>query len=188
MSLQIATAQRPAHGEMICGDAFAIVTAADAVVIALADGLGHGPRAYEAAEGFCDYVRSNHKHSLEQILRGAGAAISGTRGAIAVVMRLETKVGAMEFAGVGNIETQVLSRSAIRPVCTPGIVGRPLRKVITWRYEISAGDLLAVYSDGISPRFDLESYRQLEPQLIADSILERHGKSYDDATILVIRV
>jgi serine/threonine protein phosphatase PrpC len=156
--------------------------------VALADGLGHGPMAHEASEAFCDYVRRSMEIGLEQLVRRASDAIARTRGAAAAVVRIDEEAGTLAFAGVGNIELQAISKVPIRPVSTPGIVGRPLRKVVVYRYEIGPGDLLALYSDGISSRFDLKKFKRLEPQQIADGILAQHGKHHDDATVLVIEI
>ena len=80
-----------------------------------------------------------------------------------------------------------MSVNSIRPVCTPGIIGRPIRKVVEFSYELASGDLIAIYSDGISSRFDLKEYRTLPAQECADLILRNHGKYHDDATVLTIR-
>jgi negative regulator of sigma-B (phosphoserine phosphatase) len=187
MNLRIANVQRPARGETVCGDAFTVVTG-QVTIVALADGLGHGPLAAEASEAFCAYVERHEGQGLEQLLRGGTVALNGTRGAAAAVLRIDQVAGRVSFAGVGNIELQAVSREPIRPVCTPGIVGRPLRKVIAFHYNLHAGDLLALYSDGISSRFDLAAFRRLRTQGIAQAVLAQHGKSHDDATILVLRV
>jgi serine/threonine protein phosphatase PrpC len=156
--------------------------------VAIADGLGHGPLAHEASEGFCEYVRRNAGLDLERIVRRGSEAITKTRGAAAALLRIDGEAGELSFVGVGNIELQAASESPIRPVCTPGIVGRPLRKVTVYRYEIHPGDLLVLYSDGISSRLDLRKLKQLDVQAIAEEILERHGKHHDDATAVVIRI
>ena len=187
MTVQIASAQRPCRGETVCGDAYTVV--ADPVTtVALADGLGHGPLAHEASEAFCDYVRRNVGLGLEQLMHGATRALTGTRGAAAAVIRLDEAEENLVFVGVGNIELLALSRQQIRPVSTPGIVGRPLRKVVAYRYEVSPGDLLVLFSDGISSRLDLKKYKRLEPQQVADQIFEQHGKHHDDATVLVLEI
>lgn len=187
MTAGLAYAQRPCRGETICGDAF-IVIEEPVMLVALADGLGHGPLANQASEAFCEYVRRNGSLDLVQLMHGASKAIYGTRGAAAAVMRVDEEAGELSFAGVGNVELQAVSVVPIRPVCTPGIVGRPLRKVVAYRYEINPGDLLAMYSDGISSRYELKKFKRLEPQAVADQILEQHGKHHDDATVVVLKI
>ncbi|MCP4675930.1 MAG: SpoIIE family protein phosphatase [Deltaproteobacteria bacterium] len=157
------------------------------MVAALADGLGHGPMAEEASLAFCEYVKAHPTDDLEDIIRDAGTAIAKTRGVAAAVVRIDLEKQSISFAGIGNIELQSVSKQPIRPVCTPGIIGRPLRKVVQFDYELNLGDLLAMYSDGISSRFSLSEYRYNEVQAVADTILANHGKAHDDATCIVFR-
>lgn len=184
---EIGVVQRPIRNEKVCGDAF-VVLRDEEITIAVADGLGHGPKAAEAALAFCAYVEANVSRGLEEILRGATAEISHTRGAAAALLRIGDRQRCLSFAGIGNIELQAVSKLPIRPTSTPGIVGRPLRKVLEFDYELNGGDLLAVYSDGISGRFRLESYGRLNAQSAAEAILSDHGKRHDDATCLVVRL
>ncbi len=157
------------------------------MIIALADGLGHGPLAAEASLGFCAYVEAHTEDSLEEIIRGASNEIVRTRGAAAAVVSIDLDQQTLAFAGIGNIELQAVSREPIRPVCTPGIVGRPLRKVVQFDYTLNRGDLFAFYSDGISSRFSLTEYRRFDVQPMADEILKEQGKYHDDATCIVAR-
>jgi hypothetical protein len=184
---EIGAAQRPMRNETICGDAF-VVLRSRMITIAVADGLGHGPKAAEAAVAFCAYAEANVSKGLEEILRGATAEISHTRGAAAALLRIEDQPRSLSFVGIGNIELQAVSTQPIRPMCTPGIVGRPLRKVLKFDYELNGGEVLAVHSDGISSRFKLESYGHLNAQRTAEAILAEHGKRHDDATCLVVKL
>ena len=68
-------------------------------------------------------------------MKEASAAIKQTRGAAAAIVRVTTS-GKLLFVGVGNIEMHAVSRERIRPVCTPGIVGRNVRKIIVFEYAV----------------------------------------------------
>jgi len=186
MRLAIATAQRAYAGEMICGDAFAVVRG-ERTLIALADGLGHGAAAAHAAEVFCRSVEQRPERGLAALFEGAAEEMSRTRGAAAALLRIDSASREIEFAGIGNIELQAVSLEPIRPVSVPGIVGRRVRKVRVFGYRLHRGDLLVAYTDGISSRFVLADYAGLGEQELADTVLERHGKLHDDATCLVVR-
>lgn len=179
--------QRPARGQTVCGDSFRLIEG-DGLTVAVADGLGHGPPAAEASVAFCDYVERHADEGLQRIMDGATRAIRATRGAAAALLRFDPDYRGLDFVGVGNIELQAVSQSPIRPVCAPGIVGRSLRKILQFTYELAPGDLIAVYSDGLSSRLQLANYKRLEPQGIAERLLEEHGKHHDDATCLVFRI
>ena len=185
--MDIGVAERPCQGETVCGDTH-LVIAGEVTLVAMADGLGHGPQAREAALAFNKHVEEHAHESLEEILRGASAAISKTRGVAAAVMRIDQRAMTMSFAGVGNIDMHAVSSERIRPVSIPGIVGSRIRKVRQFDYDLAIGDLLLLHSDGISSRLILEDFRKLAVQEMADEILLQHGKYHDDATCLVIRI
>jgi len=188
MTLDIASVRRPCRGEKACGDSFAISEDDGVTLIAMADGLGHGPLAEEASKAFCEYAEANSTKAITFIMEKATSVISRTRGAAAALIRVNEKAGTLTFCGIGNIEFQAVSKKPMRPVCSPGIVGRPLRKVVPFEYQISDGDTFAVYSDGISSRYELKTYATTTPQKCVDAILENHGKYHDDATCLVVRI
>lgn len=185
--MEISVAQRPAENETVCGDAAEIVRDGE-TLIAVADGLGHGPEAAEAAQAFCRYVRENASLGLEDIVEGASREISRTRGVACGLVRIDAAERLMKFVGVGNIDVQAVSVEDIHPICLPGIVGRRVRKLQPFEYRLHPGDLLAVYSDGISSRFDLRQMPGENVQELADAILADHGKGHDDATCVVIRI
>jgi hypothetical protein len=185
--LTIGVAQRPCIGERVCGDTY-VVTVCDAMTtVAVADGLGHGPDAALASVAFCAFVEQQTGRSPHELMAEVRPHLSGTRGAAAAVLRFDEETGTLDFAGVGNIDLHADSTVAIHPVSTPGIVGQHVRKILPFSYELDGDALFAVFSDGISGRFDIASYRGREPQDIADAILADHGKDYDDATCVVIR-
>jgi serine/threonine protein phosphatase PrpC len=187
LSVEVAVAQRSAENEVECGDCAEVVRNGETLV-AVADGLGHGPDAAEAARTFCRYVRENASLGLEDIVMGASIEMSRTRGAACGLARIDAAQGLMSFVGVGNIDVQAVSTADIHPICLPGIVGQRVRKLQVFTYELHPGDLIAIYSDGISSRFELETMGHLGVQEMADAILEEHGKSHDDATCVVIRI
>jgi hypothetical protein len=51
-------------------------------------------------------------------------------------------------------------------------------------------DLVLLYTDGVSDRFGVDDYRGLladEPATVAQVVVDRFGKSHDDATCLAFR-
>ena len=184
--MEIATIHRPIHSERVCGDV-TLVHHGSTILIALADGLGHGPLAAEAAQAFCDYLGHHADDPLERLLRGASAAVAGTRGLAGAVLRIDERAHQLEFAGVGNIELNAVSQSPIRPVCSPGIIGRPIRVIKPYQFNLAPGDLLVMHSDGISSRMDLQPHKALIPSAIAEVILQQYGKRHDDASCVVVR-
>jgi hypothetical protein len=187
-SLAVGAAQRAAEGESVSGDAFFVSTRGEIVTLAIADGLGHGAEAAVAAVRFCEFARAHDERPLDEILRGAHAALADTRGAAAALLRIDPVAGAAQFVGVGNIEIKADSKHSFAPVCTPGIVGARMKRVVPFSLRLAPGDLLVMHSDGVVGLWDLSPYRRRPPQAVADAVLAGFRLARDDATCVVVRV
>jgi serine/threonine protein phosphatase PrpC len=188
MPVVVGGASRPAVGEMVCGDAYAIVPMAHGTLVCLADGLGHGPAAKEAADAVCAHVREHAAAPLDVLLQGADRALAGSRGAAVSLLAIEPANGRVLFAGVGNVELYAVTRVHVASPTRPGIVGRGLHGVRVWEHALSEGDLFALASDGIAATFELEPFAHLAPQAIADALVEGFHKKHDDASCVVARL
>ncbi len=182
--MEHAIATRPKPGERVCGDRALAQPLENGMLCAVADGLGHGPEAGMAAQIACDYVAAHPDWPLDELIRGCDQKLAGTRGAALTILRLRD--GELWHSGVGNVETVTRARELIRPVCIPGIVGARVRKTLVMHYRVHPGDLLAVHTDGISARINLESYQCRDAKFIANDLLSHHSKLHDDATCLVL--
>jgi negative regulator of sigma-B (phosphoserine phosphatase) len=184
----IEIAQRSLTGQPVCGDFALVINKDTGVLVAVADGLGHGMLAHQAAEAFCSYAKEHAREDIKDIIIGSGQVMAKTRGAAGLLMDLDTKDGLVTVAGIGNIELRARAKERVAPVNMPGILGRPLRKVKRFEYALNNNDLFVIFSDGISVRFDIDEYQNLPVREIAKNILNKHGKSHDDATCVVVRV
>ena len=187
MNLTIGAVQRPCEGETACGDGYATELRESGLLVSVVDGLGHGPMAEEAAVAFLSHVRANPELSLVDMMAGAREPLASTRGAAAALLRFNLETRRVEFTGVGNIHMHSVSDVRMHPVCAPGIVGKHVRKLLPFEFEWPQSFLVALCSDGISSRLHLEEFENMEPQSVAEAILEQHGKAYDDATCVVVR-
>lgn len=185
--VQVASASRPIAGESVCGDQLGVFTHGSRTTIVLADGLGHGEEAAMAAQRAVAHVAERADAALSVLMHDLHRLLVGTRGAAVALVRVDATVGRLEHASVGNVELTALSRERVRPLTSPGVVGARMRKVLETSYRVFAGDLLVLYTDGISSRLSLDGLRELEPQAIADAIVRDHGKPRDDAACVVIR-
>ena len=186
--IQIGAVSRAKPGERECGDHFVIVENIDNYVIAVADGLGHGPDAAVASQAACKYISENSSKDLKKLVLDCSQAISNSRGTALIIIRINTVDHEMTYVGIGNVEMQSISQESIRPVNIPGIVGRHInRRVRTSTYKLNKGDILTIFTDGISRRFHLDEYSGLDAQTLAETILEKHSKDHDDATCITIR-
>lgn len=180
--------QSNAPGETVCGDTFTVITRDNQIIIALADGLGHGHAAALAANTFCDYCRLFAADNLHRLMMGGHEALRGTRGAAAALVKLDYETYTMDFIGVGNIELKAASRVPITPVCATGVVGGRLKSAMVYSYPISPDDLLVLYSDGLRGIYDLDSVSSLPAKQIAEKLMQQYRKHDDDASCVVVRV
>jgi negative regulator of sigma-B (phosphoserine phosphatase) len=173
----------PKEGERVSGDAVFVRLAEAGGVFAVIDALGHGERAAEAADAALHALRES------QACDGVGALIDqlhvrlrGTRGAAAMVCVLRD--GQLEGCSVGNVE--LLSLGTHVPwVPSPGILGASLRRMRIFAARLAPGDRLVLFSDGVSPRVDLSQYRGVAANDACRTLMSRHRRPHDDATVLI---
>ena len=185
--MDIGTANRPADGETVSGDAFLVLERSLRTLIVVVDGLGHGPHAALAADTLCKYVEEHADEPLEMLLRGADRAVASTRGAAVMIARVDQETATLDVAGVGNVALRSWSKERIQPLPARGVLGRGLRAVRIFRYGLVAGDMFALYSDGISGSFDIDTIKHQSASAIAKNVVDVHRKSHDDATCVIVR-
>jgi negative regulator of sigma-B (phosphoserine phosphatase) len=153
------------------------------VLLALIDGLGHGPEAAKAAASAIDELEGvSLSSSLLEMMERVHASLRGTRGAAGTVSLLQN--GKIQACGVGNVELRS-AETAIPFVFSPGILGARVQKFRVCEAPIQPRTRLVMFSDGISTRLRLDQVRGLSPEEACATIIERHRKSEDDATVLV---
>jgi anti-sigma regulatory factor (Ser/Thr protein kinase) len=191
---EVAILGRPAEGERISGDDAIFVRGDDTLLVALADGLGHGPEASAAARAAVGIVRAAPQQSIPRLLRDAGAALVHTRGAAMSIIRIDEREGTVHHAGVGNVTTHVVGPNASRAFSgVSAVLGMTPARVSTRHPEEDAApigpwDVVYAFTDGLSTRtlFDVRTAGgRRHPLLVADALLKAFGRKHDDATILV---
>jgi anti-sigma regulatory factor (Ser/Thr protein kinase) len=182
---------RPVEGESSSGDgAFFARREAD-VLLAVADGLGHGDAARLGSQRALEGVIENPWDELDAIFVRANDAARGTRGAVFGLARLASKYS-VDYLIVGDIRGEATRIGNVqRFLTTAGYLGsarRARHRVHTTAIE--ADDLVLLCSDGINSRLDLSDERLLvrqAPVVIAQTVVERYAKAHDDALVAVVR-
>jgi serine/threonine protein phosphatase PrpC len=70
------------------------------------------------------------------------------------------------------------------------VVGGTMRTPIEQTMQLSDGDIVVMYTDGVKSHFAAEDclwLRTATPSAIAANIVRKFGKSHDDASCLVMR-
>ncbi len=182
------TCVRPFAGEDVAGDACLVQPWSRGVLLAVSDGLGHGPAAAEASRAFVAVVRASIEAPLEQIFSDAHRGLLKTRGAVAAIARFDEGAGKVEVAGLGNVTTW-LARAGASPTYVPvpaGVLGGSYRSARPQSFDFSVGDLLLMHTDGIRSRFDLAPLRALSPDRLARAMVATYGKASDDAACAIV--
>lgn len=177
--------------EDVCGDAWELIFTPGGIRAMVADGLGHGPFAEEAAREAISAFRANPGVPLSELLTLIHQALGKTRGAAGAVAELIPATGQVIGAGVGNIATRLVHHTGSKNLVSDnGTLGASLRKVLEFTYPWKPGMLLIMHSDGLSSQWNLDDYpglTQRHPSLIAGVLYRDFKRTRDDATVLVVR-
>lgn len=177
--------------EDVCGDAWDIIEAPGALRAMVADGLGHGPFAAEAAREAIATFRRHPREGLAQTLELTHAALLKTRGAAVAAVELRSGTRTVHSAGVGNISMRLVhSGGAKNLVSDNGTLGASMRRAQEFKQPWTPETLLVMHSDGLHPNWDLNRYPGLllrHPALIAGVLYRDFKRGRDDATVIVIR-
>jgi len=186
---QWAAVSSSAPNELVCGDAWRIVERDGEIALMVADGLGHGPLAAEAADLAGDVFAADGFDGPGSFCDRANRALSGSRGA-AVAAAHVSNTG-VRYAGVGNISGSLVSPAESRGLMSAnGTVGLHMRKAHQLDYPWPDRALLIMHSDGVSNRWSLDAYEGLvarHPAVVAGVLLRDFGRGRDDATVVVVR-
>ncbi len=164
-------------------------------LLAVADGLGHGPEAAAAADKVVGILKLSGEEDIPSLLRRCDLALKQTRGAVLSLATMDFESRTVEWAGIGNVEGILLRRPVEdrpkhrRLAPQPGVLGDHARTPRTESNPMYAGDVLVFATDGIVHSFadNLEPLMSSSPERIARHILEEFWRGNDDALVLVAR-
>lgn len=162
-------------------------------LVAVMDGLGHGPEAAAAAITACSILESNAGENVISLLQRCHKGLKDTRGATVSLASFNFRDSLMTWTGVGNVQGILLRADKTRNdreeslLLRPGVVGSHLPSLQAAVLPVSSGDSLAFATDGVESSFDYSALRCQPPGRAAEAILARHAKGKDDALILVAR-
>jgi anti-sigma regulatory factor (Ser/Thr protein kinase) len=179
-------------GESICGDAWGWTMRDDRFAIMVADGLGHGLSAHEAAAAAIDVFYRTHEQSPSRVVADVHAALRSTRGAAVATVAVDTDRGLTVFCGLGNIGGVMISPDGSRHsmVSQNGTAGHVAGRIHEFTYPLSPRSMIVMFSDGLGTHWDLAAYPGLltrHPSLIAGVLYRDFSRRRDDLTVVVAK-
>jgi len=184
----------PMANQELCGDGWAVLDEKHNCYVIVLDGLGHGPKAYEASQQAVQIFGRSLQHDPAAILRQVHEGIRHTRGAVGLVACIDAAKQHINLCGVGNIAGKIFttSEAAAKSVMSyNGTLGHNIpARLHTQALEWHNARLLVLHSDGLKSRWDMSAYPNLhrhDPTTIAAVLYRDHSRQTDDALVVVVR-
>ena len=181
---------RPCAGERLSGDAVVFRPLEQGLFVAIVDVLGHGPEAHELTHVIDAYLVRYGSTDVSGLMMQLHQHLKGTRGAAVGLCAIDAATGRIDYAGIGNTTIRRFGKSETRLVSQDGVLGQNMRTPRPQTLQLEPGDLIVLYTDGVSDRFTSDDYPGVmrhAPQEVASNIVQRFGKSYDDAACIAVR-
>jgi anti-sigma regulatory factor (Ser/Thr protein kinase) len=189
--LPIAGIAVPYPGEPVCGDAWAYHSSPERMLTMIADGLGHGWAAAEAAQEATAMFHARINATPSEILGYMHDALRKTRGAVAGIAEIRPQERRITFAGVGNIAAVLLSPARSQSLISHnGTLGSTAPRIQAFHLEWKPDSVLILHSDGLQTRWDLSGYAGLlsrHPAIISGTLLRDFRRQRDDASVVVVK-
>jgi serine phosphatase RsbU (regulator of sigma subunit) len=181
-------------GQSASGDQHLVCCKNDTILIAAADGIGHGEKAANAAKAAISVLESDVEEPVISLVQLCHQRLRSTRGVVLSLASIDTLHGMMTWLGVGNVRGVLLRAGAGKGkpreelLLRGGVVGAQLPPLQATVLPVAWDDMLVFVTDGIRGDFVQTLSARESPQRAAERILEQYGTATDDALVLVARL
>lgn len=101
--VETAVFQKAKKNQYFCGDSYFYTETENEYICALADGLGSGAFAKESSEIVISIIKDNIHASVEQLIKKCNQKLSGKRGAVIGILRIDFRTNRYSFSSIGNV-------------------------------------------------------------------------------------
>jgi phosphoserine phosphatase RsbX len=192
--LDWAAAGQPIAGETVSGDLHLVAAFGRGVLVAVSDGLGHGPEAAASARAAHDVLEANPELPVEALVVRCHEALRRLRGVVVSLASFDATRSTMTWVGVGNVEAVLLRTTAVtgqphreRLLLWGGVVGESLPRLRPATLPVAPGDMILLATDGLHEAALDEVRTSGTVEAIADAVLATHARKTDDALVLAAR-
>ncbi|MGB5298058.1 MAG: SpoIIE family protein phosphatase [Thiogranum sp.] len=188
--LEHSSSIRPCLGERLSGDAVVIRPLEQGLFVAIVDVLGHGPEAHELTHVIDAYLARYGTSEVSGLMMRLHQHLKGTRGAAVGLCAIDAATGRIDYVGIGNTAMRRFGKAETRLVSQSGVLGQNMRTPRPQTLQLEPGDLIVLYTDGVSDRFTSADYPGVlhhAPKEVASNIVQRFGKNHDDAACIAVR-
>lgn len=191
---KITQLERPHPRETVCGDMTMVERSGNRLRLVIADGLGHGPAAREAAQRAVNSLRSTMALDVSEAVLIAHEQVASTRGATLGVVDIDLAARLIRATTVGNVRV-VLFLAAGRswlPCGTDAVLGHGRGTfhgkldIRVEQHPLLPGSTLAMFSDGLVNQLRLPLQRTPEQEDLATQLFSSFSVSTDDASLLLL--
>lgn len=191
--IEWACAERSLDEAPDSGDRVFVRAAGDRALLAVIDGLGHGPPAAEAARVAETALNGQPlDRALPDVMRAVHEALVRTRGAVMTLAYIHGEL--LTWVGVGNVEGRVVRAgaswraSAEAVTLYGGVLGDRLPPVRTSTIPFGPGDTLLLATDGLARDFAAGIVTGAPLAQLTDRLLATHARGSDDALVVAARL
>lgn len=185
---------RPLYGQPVSGDLSTVQVTTNRCVVAVIDGLGHGPEAAHASSLAARVVEQHRGEPLDALMLLLHEELAESRGAAATLAIIDGRKGTMDWLGVGNVDgLLVRADETARPrtigvfLCR-GILGYQQPTIRTQEpLQLVDGDTIVIATDGMRGDLAAGVRRETPVERLAATLLDTHATPDDDALVFVAR-
>lgn len=177
--------------ETECGDQYLVKEWNDSILIAVADGLGHGSEAAFAAKQAMKIIDAHANEPIERLVTICDQELKETRGIALTIARINNNY-TLTYLAIGNVtgicwqqnELAKLSKHSL--LLEGGVVGYQLPLSLKPKnFPIRSGDIFILATDGIKSQFEDAPPKLESTDKIAKLIFNSYRNENDDGLVLV---